>query len=318
MAKRPFDENARNLGAQPFDYYKLDILLLRMMFGTCPSASIYNQHVLQKNQDKIKEANKIKSKLTKELSKYAGDEISDSKQFEELKGIVRRYEEITGIKRDMPNDLEGILAYSLELETKFQKMVDEGEAEKSTCFMRDKDGRIMISTHMILGNLKENARIITSCSKDTAPKVFAYKTDIGQSMALDCKPIQQFALASKDILRRTNGQPMAGTVVKDEKGQSEPLLYERPIRFKDKMGNEVTAIQMSEVLPEGTIFSMNLRLRAGSIVDEAAIQYLLQLGKSNGLGQWRGSGGMGSYAFKLTPISQEEGAKAEGIPEGWS
>jgi hypothetical protein len=43
------------------------------------------------------------------------------------------------------------------------------------------------------------------------------------------------------------------------------------------------------------------------------LKKLLDYGKNNGLGQWRGSGNKGAYAYKLDAIDYKET-----LPDGWS
>lgn len=276
-------------------YYKVSFKLLRKMLGTCSAVSIWAEHILAKAKKLIAEANKLKGKVNKTLKKYVGSEITEHKEIAELQGIIRRYQEITGEIGDIPNDVKSLLEYATVLEEKFNEMCKSGETAKSTIFMRNKEGFPIISTHMIIGNFKENLKIITNNSGDA--KAIKSKVAAKEIMVLDVKPVEEFMVPSNDVEKDANGKP---------------ILFERPIRFDDGHGKQETAIAMSEVLPEGTEFSCTLRVRADSSLNEDLLRKLLDLGKNNGLGQNRGSG-YGSYCFKLEKI--DDPTKKD--PNGW-
>ena len=279
-----------------FDYYKLSLKLITEQLGTCTEASIYNEHVLKKAQKLIKEANRLTVKVKKSLEKYKGDEIPEDKQVEELKGIIRRYQEVLGRTEEIPSKMEEVLEYAKELEESLAEALQKGgETHSGTIFMRSKEGKIGISTHMILGNLKENAKIVTNNSLNKEGNIFKSKVSVQECFALDVKPVEDFMLASGDILRNADDTPK---------------LLERPIKF-DRMGKVETAIARSEVLPSGTEFTCHLRVRKGSIVTQEVLEQFLGYGKNNGLGQWRGSGHKGAYMYKLdlcdnpTPVDKD-------------
>lgn len=284
-----------------FDYYKLSLKLLTDQLGTCTKASIYDEHILKKAQKMIKEANRQGAKVRKALEKYKGEAISPTKELEELKGIIRRYEELLGKKSELPDEADELLDHAKTLEEEFDELAANREQRQATVFMRTADGKIQVSTHMILGNLKENAKISTNNSTEGSPtKLFKSKVSVQESLSLDVKPVEEFMYPNGDISR-------------DEKGQ--PKLLERPIRF-ERMGHTETAIALSEVLPAGTEYSpVHLRVRKGSVVTEDVLRQLLDLGKNNGLGQWRGSGHKGSYCFKLEKV---DAVPTNQVPDGWS
>lgn len=285
----------------PFVYYKLDLRLRTEMLGTCTQASIYNAHVLKKAQKMIKEVNKLSGKVTKALAKYQGTEIKPEKERDELVGIIRRYQEVLGKKESIPEDIEEVLNYCCELEEELDKEVESKDQKAATIFMRGEDGRPMISSHMILGNLKENLKIVTN--NTTLPKEakpIKSKVQVGETLALDVKCVEEFIHPTEDVVRDDNGFPE---------------LLERPIKF-ERMGRVETAIAMSERLPPGTQMSVHLRIRADSPFaqeDASLVRYLLKLGKSNGLGQWRSSGGKGQFDYKLERVEGDPSA----VDDGW-
>jgi hypothetical protein len=263
-------------------YKKLRILLISEMLGTCSESSIWDTHVLKKAQKEIKKANRIGEKFTKANAKYKGsEEISEEKQIAELTGILRAYQEMIGKRDPIPETLDEILVFGKSLQEDLEEVLNKDQ-EKTTVFMLDESGWPIISTHMILGNLKENLRIITNNTDKEARGIIKSKVAVGELMALDVKPIEQFVKASKDLARDENGKP---------------AICERPISF-EVMGKRTTAIARSQTLPEGTEFEMHLRIRAGSPVLEV-LETLLAYGRNNGLGAWRGSGGKGAYRYIL-------------------
>jgi hypothetical protein len=285
---------------EPFVYYNLKIRLRTEMLGTCTQASIYDTHVLKKAQKMIKEANKMSGKVTKALAKYQGTEIKPEKEREELAGIVRRYQELLGKKDPLPDDVESLLEFVCELEDELDAAVESKDQKAATVFMRNEEGMPMISSHMILGNLKENLKIITN--NTTLPKEakpIKSKVQVGETLTLDVKCVEEFIHPTEDVVRDDAGKPD---------------LLERPIKF-ERMGRTETAIAMSERLPPGTEMECHLRIRADSpfAADDAElVRYLLKLGKSNGLGQWRGSGGKGQFDYKLERVEGDPTAAADG------
>lgn len=308
-----------------FTYYKVSLQLFRVMLGTCPEASIYNEHILKKAKDMIKKANKQVDKLTKELRKYAGVELPESKGIAELTGIIRTYQELMGKKDDIPTELEELLKYAKEIADEYEDIVKKGESQKATVFMRHKNGFPMISSHMILGNLKENLRIITNNSSDDQ-KVIKSKVAVGEMMALDAKVVEEFIQPVDgegnvvDILRKPDGSAdklrqevdkNADPLAPNEPPKPAALICERPIVF-ERMGKKETAIALSEQLPEGSIFSFHLRCRALSPINNL-LEELFDYGKNNGLGAWRGSGNKGAYYFNIEEVDYDPTP----IPKGW-
>lgn len=267
-----------------FEYYELQLKLITPMLGTCAEASIYDEHLLKKHKKNIKKANSLEAKITKAIEKYVGTEISENKEIQELKGIIRGYMEIVGESVELPDNTEELLAIAKEFEERVNDLVAKGESLKSTIFMRDVDGWPMISSHMILGNIKENLKIITNNGDKSILKT---KVSVSEVLALDVKPVEQFIRPSQDIIRDA---------------LENPEIDERPIRFNDNFGKVVTAISRAEQLPKGTIFTCTLRVRKGSPMNEVALNRLFNLGKNQGLGQWRGSGNKGAYKYKLKKL----------------
>lgn len=289
-----------------FVYARLNLKLMSEQLGTCTVASIYDEHIIKQAQKQIKNANRLSGKVAKALLKYKGTEqISEMKELKELQGIVRNYQEVLGKAEDLPNKVDDLLEYAKKLEKEFDKLVKEGKEQKPTIFMKDEDGHPMISTHMFLGNFKENAKTEANNSnlhKDL--KLFKSKVSIQEMLAVDVKFVEYFVRPSKDI-------------VKDEKGKAE--ICERPIKF-EQVGKTVTAIALSEKLPAKTEYEVHLRVRANSPFatnDFSLLRYLLDLGKNNGLGQWRGSGAKGQFMYKLEKLSRKELPKSDPDFDGW-
>jgi hypothetical protein len=287
-----------------FIYAKLQIKLTSEQLGTATAASIYAEHVLKTAQKQIKQANRLSGKVTKAFQKYKGtNPITDIKEMAELKAIIRSYQEVLGKVERLPRDVEGLLEYSKKCEEEFEALVKEGKEQKATIFLKSEDGKPILSSHMIIGNLKENAKISTNNSTlDVSAKAFKSKVSIQEMLALDVSPVEPFMYPDQDIIRGRGGKPK---------------LCERPITF-ERMGKRETAIALSEQLPIGTEYSVTLRIREDSPFAEKnlkVLRTLLNLGKSNGLGQWRGSGNKGQYVYKLDVVPEPKRNKQF---EGWN
>lgn len=277
-----------------FDYYKFRAKLIRPMLGTCCAASIYEEHVLRKAKKEIEKANKLQGKLTKSLAKYKDSSLPEDKEVMELQGILRAYLQRLGRVEELPNTVVELVEKAREIEKEFDELVKQGSERRATVFQRDKSGWPVISTHIILGNLKENLNVLMSTDDKSIIKT---KVAAGCVGALDIKAVDEFMRPSMDIMRDADG---------------EPLLCERPLHF-EQMGQKKTSIALSEQLPEGAEFGTVLRVRKGSPLSEEALNTLFSLGKNNGFGSWRGSGNKGAYLYKLEKLDDYE----EDFEEGW-
>jgi len=289
-----------------FKYINIKYKLVAEQLGTCTEASIYHEHVLKKAQKEIKKANRMHKKATKAFEKFNGcDEISEIKEVVELQSIIRSYQECLGKKDPLPDNPEELIAYSKVCEEEFDAMVAEGQQQKATIFMKDENGWPRISTHMFLGNFKENAKIIANNSTlAKEKKMFKSKVSVQEMLTMDVKPIQPFVKPSEDIIKDDDGKP---------------VICERPIRF-ERMGKTETAIALSEQLPIGTEYSVDFRVRGDSPFADNKFQIikdLLECGKNCGLGQWRGSGGKGAYMYKIKEIKKSE-IKQDPRFAGWN
>lgn len=287
-----------------YNYYELSLKLLRPMLGTCTDASIYNEHVLQKAKKEIKRVNSLLKKVAKSAQKYVGSEITEAKEVEELKGILRTFQELTGDKEELPNTVDELLECAKDIEDRWNEMVKSGEGTKATIFMRNKEGKPMISSHMILGNLKENIKIAVN----NGDELMKSKKAVSESLALDVKPVEPFLMASKDIMRAIVGEdgvarlPDDAIPERDKIKEQNRVICERPIRF-ERMGKSETAIALSEQLPAGTEFKTTLRVRKTSAFDDVEfLSKVFDLGKNNGLGAWRGSGNYGAFVFRVKAL----------------
>lgn len=270
-----------------WDYYKVNLKLIRDMLGTCPEASIYKAHIIEKSKKLIQKANSLNKKIVKSIDKYKGSDISEKKEIDEMKGILRSYMAVMGKVIELPDSIDDLLVVAKGIDEEFNELVASGEQQKTTVFMKDKDGWPIISSHMILGNFKANLKTLVNNGDKS---ILSTKVSIGEVFALDVKVIEEFLRPSMDI-------------IKDENGDRQ--LLERPIVFEQK-GVRTSAIASSEQLPEGSEFSFTLRVRQKSPVTYEALCSLLDLGKNQGIGQWRGSGGKGAYVYKIEKLDDYE------------
>lgn len=279
-----------------FVYKKINYKFLTEVLGTCTEVELYQEHVLKKAQKEIAKANKLQGKIIKSLEKYKGVEITEQKEFEELKAVLRAYQERVGKRDPLPENIEDLLTYSKEVTEEYEALLAKGETQKSTVFMRDESGHAILSTHMFIGNYKENLKSMINNSEKGSLAIKS-KVATGEVMSTDVKVVEDFVRPSMDIAR-------------NEKG--EPCIIERPIRF-ERMGKVMTAIAMSEYIPAGAEVTFTLRIRAGSPFLDL-LPDLLQMGRNNGIGQWRGSGKKGIFMYKMEDCPEP---KHEWENDGW-
>lgn len=282
-----------------FSYYELQIRTRHPLLGTNASVDIMQEHVINKSREQIALANRSTKKISKSLKKYVGPDIGKEKEIEELKGILRAQQELLNVKEEIPDTLEDIMAYSDDLQQRLDNHFEDTELHKSTVFLRDEEGNVGISSHMILGNIKAIlSNVINSGNKEFIKS----KVQLGEVASMDIKFLEPFLVASKDILR----DPLT----------KERILNIRPIRFV-RMGATISAIAASEQLPAGTQFTTTLRVRKESPLNSMEIlNFIFDHGKNIGLGAFRNSNCYGSYDYKLTELKNFV-EKVEGSAEGW-
>lgn len=269
-------------------FYLVKFKTFRELLGATCEASIWSAHILAKAKKEISKMNRLAKRMG-ELK----PQITESKEISELKGIIRAYQEMLGRKETLPETITELLDYAKGLEEEFTA---ESETAKTTVFMRDGNGHAMLSSHIIVGNLKENLKIIFETGDRS---IVTSKVNCGRLLALDVKPMEEFLIPSLDIARKEDGTPK---------------IVERPIRFLDKFGQEQSAISRSEYIPEGATFQATLRCRRGSpFAEKETLERLFDLGKNNGIGPWRGSGNRGAYKFIVEELpGYSEPADADG------
>lgn len=285
------------LASDVFDYFLLQYLLIDSFLATCSRASIWEEHILKKAQKEIKKANGLKGKMTKASENFAGTKIPKDKEIKEIQGVIRAFAALTGEPvSDLPEKMPELLSIAKAIEAKYDELVKKGDVREATVFMRNDTGHPIISTHMVLGNLKENLKTRVR-NKDKS--IIEYQNAIGGTFASEVGPVQEFMVPDSDIMR-------------DGKGKRD--LCERPVRFTDRTTHqETTAILLSEQLPKDTKFECILRVVKGSPINENALRYLLHMGKVNGFGAHRGSGNHGHFNFILTKLPKyTEKPNAEG------
>jgi hypothetical protein len=199
--------------------------------------------------------------------------------------------------------MDELLKIADEVEEKYHDMLKEGDKNPITVFLKDHIGPKgelwpLISSHMLLGNFKANCRVMVNNGDKS---ILSSKVSVGEVFSLDVAPIEEFMISSNDIVRK-------------KEGNNERFICERIIRFQDKFGNTVSTIGRSEILRPGTEFSCHLRVRAKSPINKNSLTKLLHMGKSQGLGPWRGSGGRGQYEFKLKILPDYK----EVVTPGWN
>ena len=287
-----------------FVYYRFRLHFTTKVLGTSSGdVSIWNQHIVQKAKKLIKEANASRKRLSKELAKYKGSEFSDEKTILELQGIIRRQQQILGQAYIVPDNVNEILELGQSLQTEIEEKLAERDSARITGFLRDADGHAIMSSHMLIGNLKENLTSMVNLTEKDTGGIRSYvksKINVGEILTNDVRPVSEFMKPDQDIMRKEDGTP---------------FIFERPIRFQNREhGGQEVSIAQSEALPEGTEVEVFLRIRKESVILNI-LEALLNLGKNNGIGQNRRSG-FGAYLYNLKEVKEEEVpgiAKVEGF-----
>lgn len=285
-----------------FDYWKFQIKLIQPMLGTQASVDIMHEFVNEKNKKQMELAARSEKKLLKSLKKFKGDELTEEKEIEELTALLRQRQQLIGVMETIPTTLNEILEYSKELEDRVEKHFEDksesSEVHKATCFLRDQEGHPAISTHMVLGQVKQVIANITNNSKDKTTTIWKSKCAASEGLSMDMKFLETLVPFNSDIEKNEDGSRK---------------LVVRPLRFM-RMGQSVTAIAASEAIPAGAECMMTLRIRRESPLNNVdTLQHIFQHAKNIGLGAYRNSAMYGAYVFKLEKL---EGFK-EKIEEGW-
>ena len=265
-----------------YTYYKAAYKLISEMIATCPPPDIWNKFVVANAKKEMKKANSLSGKIAKSLQKYKGSEITEKKEIAELKGIIRNYQQMTENFDPLPDTVEELLEFAQKLQEDFDKNTAEDSNRGITVFMRGEDGHPIISSHMILGNLKENLRIMTNNGDKS---IATSKVSVNEMMAADVKCVEFFLRSSQDVDRDAKGNPR---------------ICERTLIKPNMGGGKDSVIARSETLPKGTVFEFTLRVRTTSPLNSIKVlSYLMEKGRNNGLGAWRGSGNRGAFVYKL-------------------
>jgi hypothetical protein len=286
--KKPKKE-AKKLEDLKWKYYLVEYKVFTELVSTCSSGSIWSAHILAKAKKEISKINKLAERVQKLGIKH---EISQSKEVLELQAILRGYQELIGRMDSLPSTLAELVALAKELDEEFQE--EYSGAGRPTIFMKDTTGMPILSSHMVLGNLKEILRDF----KESEQHHFINSSKIGcdRMMAVDIKPVERFLLLYKDAKYETR-------IDIDRNEDGTPKISERPLRYNDK-GIEKSCIAMSETIQANLFLKTTFRCRNGSnIAEQENIERILECGKNLGLGAWRGSGNRGAYRYKITPLT---------------
>lgn len=361
--------NKPGLVYEYFTYYQLEIRFRRPMLATTPAPNILKKHIIDTAKKEMEKVRKITGKIGKHLAKYENADIPEQKEIAELKGTIYSYMALTGIEHVLPDDIKELLVVAAEVEKEFDEKVKAGVATRATVFMTDKDGKIQISPHMVLGFVKSvTSTVVNSTSKEKKaalkgaaekPKkakaaevegteatevdcnstvAITTKTGVSEIFALDLKWVEAFVTPDKDKLWLPDGDNVISMNNTDEesidricaiiedrvlkagekKGEMVPALLERPL-LTDKQGVKTATIAQSQILPAGATIKLHLRIRSESPVNtEKKLMETFIYGKNQGLGQWRGSGGFGSFDFRLYEIIDPRQVETiAGEEDGW-
>lgn len=286
--KVPFSPGLQDI----FEYYRLTVHTTSELLATNPACDIMHEHNIQKAKKLMADAARKEKRISKALDKYSGgQDISGDKHYVDLRYNLQAYMSLMGITQPIPDNVEDLLELFEKIKEDFDEMVEQGKAQQGTVFLRNDAGHVVLSSHMILGNIKE---ILSNITNNGDKTILSTKVSVGETCAQDIKWVEPY-IEAKQIV---DGKLVDLDSVKDKEGK--PVMLQRSLRIRNPQpGQAPVCISMSEYLPSGAVFQFTLRVRKKSVFTKDALEYIFLHGSSLGLGQWRGSGGKGSYDFHL-------------------
>lgn len=148
--------------------------------------------------------------------------------------------------------------------------VEEIEEKGWTGFHKDKDG-LFIYSYMLKGFLKSAIEVGMECKQ--IKKIVAYKKWVDRVVFIEPRKLYFY-------LQEPDG------------------VLERPLRVMTMQGPRVSLVR-SDYVNAGRQLTFNLTIMNNSKgLDWEVIETVFQYGERYGLGQWRGSGGYGTFKVK--------------------
>jgi uncharacterized protein YlaN (UPF0358 family) len=198
---------------------------------------------------------------------------------------------VANVKIQLTNNMLGTVpkneeVYSAHIQSKAKELspenaqeevetIEEVEEKGWTGFHRDENG-IFIYSYMVKGFLKSAIEVLMESK--TIKKIPAYKKWIDKLIFINPRKIHF--------------------------GKQEPDgVMERPLRAMTPKGERVS-VSRSDYVNEGTTLEFQIRMVKNSKFTWDVIREALGYGQFVGLGQWRGSGGYGT--FELIEFKVEE------------
>lgn len=168
------------------------------------------------------------------------------------------------------------------------------EASGWTGFHTDEEG-IFFYNYMLIGNIKSNLKLLGDSNAIPAIRAFKKASDI-------C-----IAIEPRRIRFYEDKKPIANKEFYKKDGNTYRLVkpistMERPLRASTPQGERVT-LTRSDIVETGTRFEFSIKLFRNNygLTPEILIK-AIKAGEIHGLGQWRGSGGYGT--FKILSVGE--------------
>lgn len=171
------------------------------------------------------------------------------------------------------------------------------EAKGWTGFHKDDDG-IFIYNYSLLGSIKANIRILNE--NGAIAKIKAFKKACDLCLVVDPRRIR-FYRDKNNILKPDGWEKIDA---KTYKMMDAPNCLERSLRASGPHGESVTLVR-SDKIEAGTRFDFTIKILKNDmgLTPEALIK-ALKLAEICGMGQWRGSGGYGTYKINSVKKSK--------------
>jgi hypothetical protein len=190
-----------------------------------------------------------------------------------------------------PEDLTSVQKEEIE-------SVEKAEERGWTGFHRDRKGPFIFD-YMIKGFLKSagEALRVQSGVTNLKHKITTFAFVQPRKLYFD----EESALNDEEL---RDWLPNVKIDMLSPEGEKKMPELERPLRAQTMQGPRVT-LARSDLLAPGTKIKCQIRLLKSEIT-EKILDFLLQYGEFQGLGQWR-SGGFGQFKYTLTPTASNEG-----------
>lgn len=156
-----------------------------------------------------------------------------------------------------------------------QEVIDKG----TTVFLKSDSGNPYLWDYQMKGFFKEAMKAMGEVKSSKCSQIKAYKKKIDNNVFVSPRQIPLYLEEGKLVSSEDMG------------------LCQRPLRASTAQGERV-ALAISETVPAGTFFDIEIKILGDNGVMQDAIKECLDYGELKGLLQWRNSG-KGRFTWEL-------------------